>query len=123
MRGRPGTADDEQGGTEVTVGLAIGGVILLAMVGVSCYGWATLPNDARVPTHFGPVSYNNFQPKRLALILYPVAGAVCLLILTLAGSGSQAHHGPVYVILPIVMVVILITEAGAIRAARRGPDS
>jgi hypothetical protein len=107
----------------VTVGLAIGGAILLAMVGVSWYGWVTLPSDARVPTHFGPVSYNNFRAKRVALVIYPVVGAVCLLILTFVSRGSAAHHGPTDVILPIVMVVILITEAGAIRAARRGPDS
>jgi hypothetical protein len=31
--------------------LVIGGVILLAMIGVSCYGWVTLPADARVPIH------------------------------------------------------------------------
>jgi hypothetical protein len=107
----------------VTVGLAIGGAILLAMVGVSWYGWVTLPGDARVPTHFGPVSYNNFQPKRVALVIYPVTGAVCLLILTLVGRGSRAHHGALYIILPIAMAVILITEAGAIRAARRGPGN
>jgi hypothetical protein len=107
----------------VTVGLAIGGAILLAIAGVSSYGWVTLPNDARVPTHFGPVSYNNFQPKRLALVLYPAGGAVIFLILTFVGRGSPAHHALPYVILPIAMAVILITEAGAIRAARRGPDS
>ena len=26
--------------------LVIGGVVLLAMIGVSCYGWVTLPADA-----------------------------------------------------------------------------
>jgi hypothetical protein len=106
----------------VTVGLAIGGAIVLAMVGVSWYGWVTLPSDARVPTHFGPVSYNNFRPKRFALVIYPVVGAVCFVVLAFVGRGGAAHHGPSYVILPIIMLVILTTEAGAIRAARRGPD-
>jgi hypothetical protein len=38
--------------------LVIGGVLLLAMIGVSWYGWITLPADARVPIHFG-VGYQN----------------------------------------------------------------
>jgi hypothetical protein len=33
--------------------LVIGGVLLLAMIGVAWYGWVTLPADALVPIHFG----------------------------------------------------------------------
>jgi hypothetical protein len=50
--------------------LVIGGVLLLAMIGVSCYGWVTLPADAQVPIHFG-TGYNNFVSKRLGLIMHP----------------------------------------------------
>jgi hypothetical protein len=53
--------------------LVIGGVLLLAMIGVAWYGWITLPADALVPIHFGP-GYNNFVSKRLGLIMHPVAG-------------------------------------------------
>jgi hypothetical protein len=50
--------------------LVIGGVLLLAMIGVSWYGWVTLPADALVPIHFG-ASHNNFVSKRLGLIVHP----------------------------------------------------
>ena len=55
--------------------LAIGGVVLLAMIGVSWYGWVTLPADAQVPIHFG-ASYNDFVDKRLGLVVHPAAGAL-----------------------------------------------
>jgi hypothetical protein len=47
----------------VIAGIVIGGVLWLAMVGASYYGWVTLPADARVPVHFGFAAYNNFMPK------------------------------------------------------------
>jgi hypothetical protein len=59
----------------MTAVLVIGGVLLLAMIGVSWYGWVTLPADALVPIHFG-ASYNNFVSKRLGLIVHPAAGVL-----------------------------------------------
>ena len=55
------------------------GAVLLAMVGVSCYGWVTLPADARVPIHFG-AGYNNFASKGLGLVMHPAAGALIYVI-------------------------------------------
>jgi hypothetical protein len=66
--------------------LVIGGVLLLAMTGVSWYGWITLPADARVPIHFG-VGYNNFVSKRIGLIMHPAAGVLVYVIFALA-----THH-------------------------------
>jgi hypothetical protein len=74
----------------VTVALVIGGVILLAMIGVSWYGAVTLPGDARVPIHFG-VSDNNFVPKRAGLVMHPAAGAVVLLLLAFASHGNSGQ--------------------------------
>ena len=53
--------------------LVIGGVLLLAMIGVSWYGWITLPADALVPIHFG-AGYNNFVSKRPLLTYRAFAG-------------------------------------------------
>jgi hypothetical protein len=95
--------------------LVIGGVILLAMIGVSWYGWITLPADARVPVHFG-AGYNNFVPKRLGLIVHPAVGALVYVI-----TGVVTHHsakGPPVFILPGVMCLLLIVQVGAIRVAR-----
>ncbi len=95
--------------------LVIGGVVLLAMIGVSWYGWVTLPADARVPVHFG-AGYNNFVPKRLGLIVHPAVGALVYVI-----TGVVTHHsakGPPVFILPGVMCLLLIVQVGAIRVAR-----
>ncbi len=104
----------------MVVTLAVGAVILLAMICVSWYGWIALPSDARVPIHFG-VSYNNFVPKRLGLIVHPAAGALLFVIFTGVSHGGSANgsKAPPYIILPIVMGVLLVVQVGAIRVARR----
>lgn len=94
--------------------LVIGGVLLLAMIGVSWYGWITLPADARVPIHFG-VGYNNFVSKRLGLIMHPAAGVLVYVISALATHHSS--KSPVF-IGPLVMCVLLAVQVGAIKVAR-----
>jgi len=106
----------------MTAGLVAGGVILLAMIGVSWYGWVTLPADARVPIHFG-AGYNNFVPKRLGLIMHPAAGVLVYVIIAV----TTRHPGksvPAF-ILPLIMCLLLAVQAGAIKVARTrsGPGS
>jgi 4-amino-4-deoxy-L-arabinose transferase-like glycosyltransferase len=107
----------------VTAALGIGGAVLLAMICVSWYGAVTLPSDARVPIHFG-VSYNNFVPKRVGLVLHPAAGALVFLISTFAQRAHLANGTPPkphplhYVILPVILCVLLVVQIGAIRLAR-----
>ena len=95
--------------------LVIGGVLLLAMIGVSWYGWVTLPADALVPIHFG-ASYNNFVSKRLGLIIHPAAGVVVYVISALATHHSS-KSSPAF-IAPLVMCVLLAVQVGAIKVAR-----
>ncbi|HEY6276810.1 MAG TPA: hypothetical protein VIX86_10810 [Streptosporangiaceae bacterium] len=107
----------------MVVALAISGVVLLVMVGVSWYGWISLPRDARVPVHWLG-SYNNFVSKRLGLIIHPAAGALIFLLLALAALSIPIGYSPTRsaapaVLLPIVMCVLLVTQVGAIRVARR----
>jgi hypothetical protein len=102
----------------MTAALVTGGVILLAMFGVSWYGWVTLPADARVPVHFG-TGFNNFVPKRVGLILHPAAG-VLVYVLTIVASHHPTHgskSAPDF-ILPIVMLVLLAVQFGAVKVAR-----
>jgi len=101
-------------------GLVIGGVLLLAMIGVSYYGWVTLPAEARVPVHFGPGAYNNFLPKRVGLVVHPAVGLLLYVIILVVRSGQGTHgpSAPVDVILPLAMCVLLVVQAGAIRVAR-----
>ena len=96
--------------------LVIGGVILLAMIGVSCYGWVTLPADARVPIHFG-AGYNNFVPKGLGLVMHPAAGVV-IYVISAATTRNPAKASSAVYIFPIVMCVLLIVQVGAIKVAR-----
>jgi hypothetical protein len=104
----------------MVVGLALGAAILSAMICVSCYGWVTLPSDARVPIHFG-MRYNNFVAKRTGLILHSAVAALVYAIFIAAVEGSpggpSATNTPPYIILPI-MLLLLIVQAGAIRVAR-----
>jgi len=89
------------------------------MVCVSWYGWVTLPSDARVPIHFG-VTYNNFVPKRLGLIVHPGAGALVYVIsIVVSHSAANGSKSAPRAILLIVMGVLLIVQLGAIRVARR----
>jgi hypothetical protein len=106
----------------VTAALIIGGVILLAMICVSGYGAVTLPSDARVPIHFG-VSYNNFVPKRVGLVVHPAAGAVVLLLSAFVrhghGANGASSHALPPVVAVIIMCVLLAFQVGAIMVARR----
>lgn len=96
--------------------LVIGGVVVLAMIGVSCYGWVTLPADARVPIHFG-AGYNNFVPKSFGLILHPLAGVVIFAI-SVATTHNPAKASSAVYIFPVVMCVLLVVQVGAIKVAR-----
>jgi hypothetical protein len=106
----------------MTAELVIGGVILLTMIGLSCYGAVTLPSDARVPIHFG-VSYNNFVPKRAGLVIHPAVGAGVYLLTAFASHGNPAHgtssRALPHFIPVIIMCVLLVVQAGAITVARR----
>ena len=99
----------------MTAALVIGGVLLLAMFGVSRYGWVTLPADARVPIHFGP-GYNNFVSKRLGLIMHPAAGVLVYVILAVTTHHSS-KSSPVFIV-PLIMCVLLAVQIGAIKVAR-----
>jgi hypothetical protein len=102
--------------------LAIGAVLLCAMLCVSWYGWITLPADARVPVHFG-VRYNNFVSKPFGLAMYPAGGLLVYLILTFVAHANTVNGGSgnltPYVGFPCGMAVILVTQIGAIWVARR----
>jgi hypothetical protein len=101
--------------------LVVGAVIWVAMIGLSCYGWVSLPADALVPVHFGPAAYNNFVPKRVGLVLHPAVGALVFVLLVVAWHVQDEHgktSGPLEVILPLVMCLLLVVQAGAIRVAR-----
>ena len=106
------------------VGLVVGGVLLLAMTGVSIRGWLTLPADARVPVHGGIGGYSNYVSKKPGLILWPTAGALIYAIFAGIFVGAvhpnHASAGASLLILPIVLAVLLAVQMGAIRAANRG---
>ena len=96
--------------------LVIGGVLLLAMIGVAWYGWVTLPADAQVPIHFG-TGYNNFVSKRFGLIMHPAAGVVVFVILAMATTHHSSKSSPVFIV-PLVICVLLAVQVGAIKVAR-----
>jgi hypothetical protein len=109
----------------VIAALVIAGVALLAIICMNWYGWVSLPRDARVPIHWGG-TWGSFVPKRAGLAFYLAVGVVLYLVLAFVSLAGPAHGRPARlpldVIVPIIMCALLITETGAIRAARRRSD-
>jgi hypothetical protein len=101
--------------------LALGGMILLAMICVSGYGWITLPQDALVFVHVGPGRYNNLMAKWRGLVLHPAGGAAvylsCAIAIKLAPHSASRHL--VWAVLLISMCVLLVVQLGAVGGARR----
>ena len=89
------------------------------MVGISVYGWRTLPPDARVPLHRGPGGYGNWQPKARALITYPVGGAVVFAIVLTATTSGNSGKTPLEVIAPLAILAIFFAQYFAVTAAIR----
>jgi hypothetical protein len=106
----------------MAVSLVVGGLLVLAMVGVSLYGARSLPSDVRIPLHYGLGTYNNFASKTVGLIIWPVGGAVIYGIFAGIQAGAiKPNHGgggSGAVILPVVLVVVCGAQVGALRAAR-----
>jgi hypothetical protein len=102
---------------------AISGLLFALMIGISWYGAVTLPSDARIPLHYGLGYYNNFAPKTVGLILWPVGAAVVFAVLAaVAEHAIKPNHGKAsasLIILPIVLAVLIATQWGAISLARR----
>lgn len=100
---------------------AIGGAELLLMILVSMYGAVRLPPGARIPLHWGG-TYGNFTSKRAGLVVWPAVGAGIFVMLTLV-SGLRSHGrsagSALEFVMPIVMCVLLVSQAGAIMTARR----
>jgi hypothetical protein len=104
------------------VALALGGVILLAIICVNWYGWVSVPSDALIPVHWGG-TWGSFVSKRAGLTVYLVVGVGLYLVLAALNIGGAARARsarPVLdVVLPIVLCALLITQVAAIRVARR----
>jgi hypothetical protein len=106
----------------VAVSLAVGGLLVVAMIGLSVYGARTLPPGVRIPIHYGLGSFNNFASRTVGLTMWPAAGAVVYGVFAGIQAGAiKPNHGgsgSAAVILPIVLVVMLGAQVGAFRAAR-----
>jgi hypothetical protein len=105
------------------VPIVIGGLLLVVIIGISCYGAVTLPADARIPLHYGLGSYNNFASKTTGLILWPVGGAVAFGLLTAVSVHAiKPNHpggGVPVIIMPLLLVIVAASQWGAISLAKR----
>jgi hypothetical protein len=107
----------------VVAALAVGGVLLLAMIGASGWGAAGLAAGARVPIHLGSAERAYWAPKGVGLVVWPTAGALCYGVLGgISASGVAANWVPGVrdVLVPAVMVVLLGFQVGALMLAQRG---
>ena len=105
------------------LGLAAGGLLVLAMIALSLRGWRTLPADARVPIHRGFRGYGNYQSKTAGLVTWPAAGIVIYGLYSAVFAEALSTHsgnGGMFLLpLPLVLVVLTAAQIAAIRAAGR----
>ena len=105
------------------LGLAAGGLLVLAMIALSLRGWRTLPSDARVPIHRGFRGYGNYQSKTAGLVTWPAAGIVIYGLYSGVFAEALSTHsgnaGMFLLPLPLVLVVLTAGQIAAIRAAGR----
>jgi hypothetical protein len=96
--------------------LIIDSALGLGIVGVSLYGGSRLPAGARLPLHLGPAGYTNWQPRNVALVLWP-ATAVVVFVIVLVSTRHQDGKQTLPIVLTIALAVILLSYLGALRAA------
>jgi len=104
--------------------LAVGGVLVLAMIAASARGAAGLAPDARIGIHCGSVEHCFFVSKRAGLIIWPALGAVLFAVLGgIIKSRLAAGWVPGVrdVLVPAVLVVVFGFQVGALVLAGRGP--
>jgi len=100
--------------------VAVGSVLLLVMLGVSVYAAVTLPPGAQVPIRLRLGGYSNWQPKRVALALWSgsaVVVYVAILVIVGMAGWSNGRLTPA-VTLPVALLVLILNQMGAVRAAR-----
>jgi hypothetical protein len=103
--------------------LAVGGVLVLAMIAAS--GWAAvwLAADARIPIHFGSPERCVLVSKRVGLVIWPAAGAVLYGVVGGVCASVLASGwvpGVRDVLTPAVLCVVLGFQVGALVLARAG---
>ena len=103
------------------IGLIVGGLLVLAMIAVSVRGWLTLPSDARVPIRHGLRGYGIYLSKTTGLVTWPAAGIVIYgLYIGVFAEDLATHYrgtGMPLLFLPVVLVVLITVQIGALRAA------
>ncbi len=102
--------------------LAIGGVLLAAMIVAAGYAIRTLPPGAGVPLHAGAPEYSLWLPKRAGLAAWLGIGAAAFAVaasVTVSGLASDWATSVRVVLVPSVMCVVFAAEAAAIITSRR----
>jgi hypothetical protein len=102
--------------------LAVGGVLLLAMIAASARAGVALDADARIPIHCGSPEHCYLVSKRAGLVIWPALGAGLFGLLgAVAASRLAAGWVPGVrdVIVPAVVAVVFGFQIGALVLARR----
>src|ERR1700689_4403919 len=97
--------------------LAVGAVLMLAMIAASALGAVRLPADARIGIHCGSVEHCFFVSKRAGLIIWPVLGAVLFAVLggiTKSNLAVGWVPGVRDVLVPAVLFVVFGFQVGAL---------
>jgi hypothetical protein len=112
------------------IGFAVvSSLLLLWMLAAARRAWRALPPGAQVPVRRGLGGWNQWRPKESALRLWPAAGVViwlanvAIVVSVVTGGASARSTGdtaalPGVLLLP--MIVLLVGEQQALKAARAG---
>lgn len=90
-------------------------VCVLLMLGASGYGWVQLPDDARIPTHWGVNGLpDQYSSKAFGLLLMPVIAGVLVptLLMVLRFDPRKAHvaqsRRPITLIVMALLVFLTV---------------
>ena len=106
--------------------LAVGGVLVLAMIVASGRAAVTLAANARIPIHIGWPEHCVPVSKRSGLIIWPAVGVLLYGVLggvSLSALAADWVPGVRDVLMPAVLCVALGFQVGALVLARRGADA
>ncbi len=107
----------------VAAELAVGGLLVIAMIGVSIRGGRMLPPDARIPVRRGLRGNGGYRPKTYGLLVWPVGGVVIyglLFVVFAEGLATRyARVGEILVPFLAALLGLIAAQVRAIRAAGR----
>jgi uncharacterized membrane protein len=110
--------------------VVVGGILVVAMLAMSAWAWPQIPDDARVPIHWGPSGEpDGYGPKWVGLLGVPLAAAGVLALLAVIPRieprrRNLERSGVAYVAIGIAVMAFLagLHAVAVLAALGNDPD-